>query len=236
MVAPCPPSIPWCFAANHPDVQITAHRAFGEQHPENTVDAARRASRFADAVELDVRRCGSGELVVSHWDNVELVTDSRGDVEDLSATELADLDVEDSDCGIPLLTEVTEAIPPSVDLNLEIKETGVVADLLAALEAVENDVVISSLHPDPLWRTRMLDEEITLAFNFDVRPEANFQTATTLDCEYANPHWTLCFATDLVERAHEKGMEVHAWPVDSRVLGWALERRGVDGLIMTQPI
>lgn len=216
-------------------MQITAHRGFGEQHPENTVDAARRASRFADAVEIDVRRCGSGELVVSHWNNVEFVTDGEGDVDDLSATELAELHVAESDSGVPLLTEVLEAIPSSVAVNIDIKETGIVADLLALLEAVDNEVVVSSLHPDPLWRTRMLDDEIPLAFNFDVRPEANFETATALDCAYANPHWTLCFATDLVERAHEEGMEVHAWPVGSRILAWALARRGVDGLIMTQP-
>ncbi|UPW00082.1 glycerophosphodiester phosphodiesterase [Halorussus gelatinilyticus] len=217
-------------------MQITAHRGFGDQHPENTVCAARRASRFADAVEIDVQRCGTGELVVSHWNEVELVTDGHGEVGDLSATELADLHVEDSDCGIPLLTEVLAAVPSDVDLNIEIKETGVVADLLAALEGVENDVVISSLHPDPLWRTRMLDEEMPLAFNFDVRPEANFETAATLDCEYANPHWTLCFATDVVERAHDAGMEVHAWPVGSQALAWALVRRGVDGLILTKPL
>jgi glycerophosphoryl diester phosphodiesterase len=82
-------------------VQITAHRGFGDRHPENTVRAARRAARFADAVEIDIQRCGSGELVVSRWDELELVTDGRGEVSDLSATELADLQVEESDCGIP---------------------------------------------------------------------------------------------------------------------------------------
>lgn len=216
-------------------MQITAHRGFGEQHPENTVDATRRASRFADAVEIDVRRCGSGELVVSHWNNVAFITDGEGDVDDLSATVLADLHVTESDAGIPLLTEVLEAIPSSVTVNVDVKETGVVADLLALLESVENEVIVSSFHPDPLWRTRMVDDEIPLALNFDVRPEANFETATALDCAYANPHWTLCLTTDLVERAHEQGMEVHAWPVGSRLLAWALARRGVDGLIMTRP-
>jgi hypothetical protein len=123
---------------------------------------------------------------------------------------------------------VLAVLPPDVDLNVEIKESGVVADLLAALAGVENDVVVSSLHPDPLWRTRMLDESMPLAFNFDVRPEANFETAMMLDCEYANSHWTLCFATDVVERAHKEGMDVHAWPVSSRPLAWALAWRGVD--------
>lgn len=215
-------------------MQITAHRGFGEQHPENTVHAARRAARFADAVELDVRRCGTGELVVSHWDHVSFVTDGEGSVNELGATELAALDVAGSDHGVPLLTEALEAIPPSVDVNLDIKETEVVADALAATEGLGHDVVVSSNRPDPLWRTRMLDESVPLALNFDVRPEANFDTAMALDCEYANPHWSLCLATDVVERAHEEGMEVHAWPVGSRTLAWALIRRGVDGLITTR--
>ena len=224
------------FSSERFHVQITAHRGFGDEYPENTVRAAREAARVADAVEIDVRRCGTGELVASHWDNVELVTDGRGEVTDLSATDLADLRVADSDWGIPLLTEVLEVIPPDVGLNLDIKTTEVVADLLALLETVPNDVVVSSLHPDPLWRTRMLDESIPLAFNFDVRPGANFLTAEAIGCEYANLHWSLCFLTDLVERAHEAGMAVHAWPVATRPLAWALDRRGVDGIIATRPL
>ncbi|MFC7080407.1 glycerophosphodiester phosphodiesterase [Halorussus caseinilyticus] len=217
-------------------MQVTAHRGFGDQHPENTVRAVRRASQFAGAVEIDARRCATGELVVCHWDDVAFVTDGTGEVDDLSASKLADLRVEESDAGVPLLTEALAAIPPSVGLNVEVKETGIVADLLAALSGVENDIVVSSLHPDPLWRTRMLDESMPLAFNFDVRPEANFRTAEALDCEYVNPHWTLCLATDLVDRAHDADMAVHAWPVGSRTLAWALVRRGVDGVIATQPL
>ncbi|WP_170977471.1 glycerophosphodiester phosphodiesterase [Halorussus salinisoli] len=217
-------------------MHVTAHRGFGDEYPENTVCAAREAAKVADAVEIDVRRCGTGELVVSHWESVEWVTDGEGDVADLSAGELADLGVDGSDYGIPLLSEVLEVIPPSVGINAEIKETGVVADLLAALEGVANDVVVSSLHPDPLWRTRMLDETVPLAFNFGVRPDANFLTAETIGCEYANPHWSLCFVTGLVESAHDAGMEVHAWPVGSRLLARVLERRGVDGVIATRPI
>ena len=217
-------------------MQVTAHRGFGERYPENTVTAARRAANFADAVEIDVRRCGSGELVVSHWDHVGFVSDRRGDVDDLSAAELATVGVDGSDYGVPRLPDVLDAVPASVDVVVELKEHGIAADVLAAVREVENDVVVSSLHPNPLWRVQMLDESIPLAFNFDVRPDANFDTAAALDCEYVNPHWTLCLATDVVERAHDAGMDVHAWPVGSRTLAWALIRRGVDGLIATKPL
>ncbi|NEU57209.1 glycerophosphodiester phosphodiesterase [Halorussus sp. MSC15.2] len=217
-------------------MQITAHRGFGDRYPENTVCAAERASESADVIEIDVRRCGSGELVASHWDNVELVTDGRGDVDDLSASELASLRVDGSDWGIPLLTDVLAAIPSEVGVNLDLKERGIAADVVDIVYSVENDAVVSSFHLDPLWRTQLLDESIPLAFNFGVRPDANFLTAETIDCEYANPHWTLCFFTGLVESAHEAGMEVHAWPVATRPLARALERRGVDGLVLTRPL
>lgn len=215
-------------------MQVTAHRAFGDQYPENTVCAAHEAARFADAVEVDVRRSGSGELVASHWDHVGLVTDGEGEVDQLPSAELASLDVEGSDCGIPRLAEVLDAVPPDVGVQLDLKERGVAADAVEAARRVDNDVVVSSLHPDPLWRTRMVDESLPLAFNFDVRPDANFDTALALDCEAVVPHWTLCLATDVVERAHAAGMEVHAWPVASRTLAWALVRAGVDGLVMTR--
>jgi glycerophosphoryl diester phosphodiesterase len=167
---------------------------------------------------------------------VELVTDGVGAVEDMSATELAALSVEGSDCGIPLLTEVLNEIPPEVDVNVDVKEVGVAADLLDVLADAENDVVVSSFHPDPLWRTRIRDESIPLAFNVGVRPDANFLTAEVIDCEYVNAHWSLCLSTDVVESAHEPGMEVHAWPVGSRTLAWTLVRQGVDGLIATKPL
>lgn len=217
-------------------MQTTAHRAFGDQYPENTVCAAREAVSFADAVEIDVRRCGSGELVASHWDHVDFVTDGEGAVDELSAAELASLGVAGSGCGVPLLTDVLSVIPPSVDVNLDLKERGLATDVMDAARSVDNDVVVSSFHPDPLWRIRTLDESISLALNFDVRPDANFETAKALDCEYAVPHWTLCLATDVVERAHDAGMTVRAWPVSSRMLAWALERADVDGLLSTRPL
>ena len=43
-----------------------AHRGFADDYPENTPLAFRKASERADAVEMDVQRCGSSELVVFH--------------------------------------------------------------------------------------------------------------------------------------------------------------------------
>jgi len=47
-------------------MQVIGHRGCADVYPENTVRAVTRAANFLDAVEVDVRRCGSGELVVFH--------------------------------------------------------------------------------------------------------------------------------------------------------------------------
>lgn len=217
-------------------MQLTAHRAFGDRYPENTVHAAREASKSADAVEIDARRCGSGELVASHWENVEWVTDGEGEVGDLSAAELAALRVDDSEWGIPLLSEVVAAIPPDVRLDLDLKERGLVEDVLDLLSGVDNDAVVSAFDPDTLWRTRTLDASVPLALTFDVRPDANLLTAETVGCESVNLHWSLCLLPGVVARVHDAGMDAYAWPVGSRALACLLERAGVDGLIATEPL
>lgn len=39
----------------------------------------------------------------------------------------------------------------------------------------------------------------------------------------------------MIDRAHGRGIAVHAWPVGSRLVAEALRQRGVDGIIATTP-
>jgi len=59
--------------------------------------------------------------------------------------------------------------------------------------------------------------------------------AKTTDCEYVHPNTCLCLCTGIVGNARDAGLAVNAWTVDSRVGGWALTQRGVDGLIASSP-
>lgn len=65
-----------------------AHRGFAGKYPENTLAAVQQAATRADMIELDLRRCRSGEIVVVHDGIVDAVTDACGRVNDLSATDL----------------------------------------------------------------------------------------------------------------------------------------------------
>ena len=196
---------------------ITAHRGFGERYPENTAGAVKRASKDADAVEIDVRRCGSGELVVIHYDHVKPITNGYGDVGELSASELAALSVEGSDEGIPQLNTVLNAIPPDTDANVELKELGLTEDVLEAVRTIKNNVVISVLDANihALWEVRTLDESVPLVCNPSARPKEDIEVAESIGCAQVNPHWATCLVTNTVDRVHDEGMDAHAWPVGS---------------------
>jgi glycerophosphoryl diester phosphodiesterase len=216
-------------------MNLTAHRGFEALYPENTVKAARRAADVADRIEIDVRRCGSGELVACHFDRLRLTTGGRGRVSDLSVEELADLSVGGSGEGVPLVADVAAAVPADTPLRLDLKGPALAEDVVDLARSVDNDVLISSFYADALWEARYIDDDIPLDYLFDVRVDRNMTTARLLDCEYVSPHWSLALWTDIVERAHDQGRKVEAWTVGTSAMARLLDRRGVDSVAASTP-
>lgn len=213
-------------------MHLIAHRGFAGEGPENTLAAVRAAAERADAVEVDARRCGSGEVVVIHDETVDRVTDGTGRVDELTRAELASLSVLDSDEGVPTLAEVAAAIPDGVGLLVELKESGIAADALSAVADVD-DVVVSSFHADALSECRLVDEAVPLALNVLGRSDdgdGGIAGARELDCAAVHPHHGLC-SPAYVERAHDAGLAINAWTVDDRVTARELDEAGVDGVI-----
>jgi len=214
-------------------VKLIAHRGFADAYPENTVLAVAEASSRADTVEVDVRRCGSGELVVIHDEDVDRVTDGTGAVADHTATELAALDVLGSGEGVPTLERVLDAVPEGVEVNIELKELDTAADALAADDTAGTETVVSSFRPAALAQCRRADGAVPLALLFAAEPGANLALARELDCEYVHPHQSV--AGRVVEPAHGDGVGVNAWTVDDRATAERLAALGCDGVIADHP-
>lgn len=211
-------------------MRVIAHRGFAAEAPENTIAAVRRAGELADVVEIDVRRCASGELVVVHDATVDRVTDGSGAVREMTLSELQALDVRGSDESIPRLETAVDAVPPDVSVNLELKETGLAADALAVVADAPNDVVLSSFVRTALREVRDADPTVPTAFITSRLRDRPVRTALELDCEYVHPNYRLCFYSRLVSRAHEAGLGVNVWTVNRAWLARLLARRGVDGV------
>jgi glycerophosphoryl diester phosphodiesterase len=109
---------------------VLGHRGASADAPENTLAAFKLAiEQGADGVELDVRRCATGEVVVFHDEGAARIAGVPLRVADAPLAELRALDIgthrDPRFRGerIPLLEEVLAALPGAF-VNVELKSGG----------------------------------------------------------------------------------------------------------------
>ena len=216
-------------------MQLTAHRGFADEFPENTLAAVQAATRVADEIEIDVRRCGSGELVVFHDETLDRVTDAEGPVTDWSLEELRTVSVLGTDERIPTLSETIDLVPSDVRLNVELKDAEIAADAVDVVSGADCPILFSSFLPDAIEQvTETSDHQTALIFR--EQPDVNVERAVELGCERIHPKWWLVLRPRLVRRANDRGLSVHAWTIHHRVTARLLRRRGVDGVIADRSV
>ncbi|ELY85281.1 glycerophosphodiester phosphodiesterase [Natrialba taiwanensis] len=227
-------------------MRLIAHRGFASTAPENTIAAVQSAADHADAVEVDVRRCQSGELVVIHDATVERIiggavdtTTPTPDTATVATTPLSELKthtVLDSGERIPTLAELLEALPPGLELHLELKERGLAADVLDAIDGIDNPVLLTSFLPSELREIRELEPSQPIGLLVSRRLETPVTTAVELDCDVLGASYWRCLTTRLVPRAKVVDLEIHAWPIKRRLTAALLGFRGVDCASADRPI
>lgn len=215
-------------------MRLVAHRGFAGVAPENTAAAVRDAADVADAVEVDVRRCASGELVVCHDAIVDRTTDGSGAVADLTLSDLRSLSVEGSGEPVPTLASVLAAVPQGVEAFVELKERGLVEDAVAAIRAAGVDAMVQSFDDAVVERLRAEAPGVTRALLFADAPERNLARGRELDCDVVGVHHELA-TPSFVQSAHDDGLGVHAWTVTDAGTAAALVAAGVDAVISDHP-
>jgi glycerophosphoryl diester phosphodiesterase len=123
-----------------PPPLVIAHRGVHNSGlPENTMAAFQAAlDAGADMIELDVRRTGAGELAILHDHAIGKV-----------ALDSCSLDEFEAQTGFrpPLLTEVLDWANSKIDLDVELKEDGYIAQLVPLLlefAGGNNDLIVTS--------------------------------------------------------------------------------------------
>ncbi|RMG17240.1 MAG: glycerophosphodiester phosphodiesterase [Deltaproteobacteria bacterium] len=219
--------------------KIWAHRGESAHHLENTLEAFHAAvAAGADGIELDVRRCASGEAVVFHDATLERLAGRPEAVASLSLARLRAVRL-GGGSRIPTLVEALEATG-SLEVNVELKvdgwrPTGVEA---AAVEAIrragaQHRVLVSSFHPLALLRLRRLAPRLRRALLFDgAHPTACL--APVLGVEALHPDDRLVTRRHL-QRWRHLAPVVNVWTVDEAARARQLAAWGVDGLITNDP-
>lgn len=220
--------------AGDADPTLVAHRGCAGHAPENTVRAVEAAAPHVDAVEIDVRPCGSGDLVVFHDATLDRLTDAAGRVDETPLSELRALDVLASGEPIPTLSELLSAVaalPADLPVNVELKTEGVAEAVVDACDAADVDVLYSSFHPAALRELRAADPEAPLAPLCGRDTEAALELASALDAAAIHPSTDAVAETNVVGVANAKGLAVNAWTAETAADARRLAAADVDGII-----
>lgn len=226
--------------------QVWGHRGAGGQAPENTLPAFELAARQgAHGIELDVRRCADGQLVVCHDETVDRTSDGTGRIAELTWNQLRRFDF-GGGAQVPALAEVLDlAAGTGMRVNVELKNTaqpspGMEAEVEAIVQAsrlaadATERVVYSSFDHRSLVRLVQLGTRVPVGVLYVeplIRP---WVYAAGFGAGALHPMAVTVLA-DEVAQAHAAGLRVHAWTVDDPVQARALAAAGVDAVITNHP-
>ncbi|WP_245391833.1 glycerophosphodiester phosphodiesterase [Salinicola aestuarinus] len=226
-------------------VRITAHRGSSYKAPENTLAALDQAIEDgADAMELDVRLSGDGEVVVFHDNNLGRVTGIDRKISEMTLAEIATVDVGswfgDVFAGerIPTLQQMIDRAAGRIDLYIELKpepgDTEALArQVIAELEAADmtQQTVIASLSPEVIGVVKSIDDSLrtTLFLQFILPGALSTTDADIIGLRHnqANP--------SLIRTIHDGGRGVAVWTVNQpRDMSRYIDM-GVDNIITDRP-
>lgn len=231
------------FDYSGPMSLLYAHRGANRRAPENTLAAFRIAiEEGADGVELDVRTCGSGEVVVAHDPHLGRVAERAAWVAMLPWEQVRAVRIGEGE-RVPLLDEVIDlVVGAGLRLNVEVKPdvpdrralARAVATTLARRRSSEREaMVLSTFDAVVLGTLRRHVRDVPVAFLFD-RPNTGLLRGAVarriLRPDGLHPHEALCTPARL-RRWKARGLFVTPWTVNDPERARALAELGVDALI-----
>lgn len=207
------------------------HRGLGSEYPENTLPAIQDAANYVDIVEVDVRRCASGELVVVHDENLQRLTGRNASVSETDIATLRELTVGESSEPIPTFAEVLRAWPEGTGINVDVKgSTPVEAAVRQLAESAIDGPRVVSVHRQGLASFDPKTVDVPVGLSVDQNPDESVKVAADRGCRYVHVHYPLCLETDVVDRAHAVGLAVDAWTVSDAATTRRLKAKGVDAV------
>lgn len=251
------------FGGGPPRPWVIAHQGGDGLWPGNTLFAFQQAAEMGvDVLEMDLHQSADGVLVLMHDETVDRTTDGRGLIRELSLAELKQLDAgydwspdgeqstpfRGQGIQVPTLEEVFQAFPDYL-FNIEIKQVepsvgAAFCDLIRQY-GLEIRVLVASFHSQamqdfrqacPQVATSATRSETTIFFALNsvylgrlVTPP--YQAVQVP--EYSSGLRVL--SPRFVRGAHGRGLEVHAWTINTTADMQRFLDMGVDGLITDRP-
>lgn len=237
-----------------------AHRGGAALFPENTMDAFRGCLAMGSlALELDVHLTRDGHLVAFHDAHVERTTDGRGPIASMSLAECQRLDAgywftkdgstypfRGRGVTIPTLEAVAQAFP-GVGLNVELKVPNAASTMLSVISRhrLQKRIIVAA-HAHRVmadFRKRAGRDVATSASRHEV---LSFRLRSAWGGPLGVPHYRALqvpprvsqlrlITKRTIRHAHEHGVKVHAWTINTPESMRDLVALGVDGIMTDRP-
>ncbi len=228
-----------------PRVKVIGHRGASSVAPENTLASFAKAVEFgADYFELDVWVSKDDSLIVIHDDSLQRTTNGEGAVADYTCEQLKKLDAgswfDAKFAGEPLPTlkealQLAKKNDIKVCIEIKSRKPGIVGDILNLVDklGMADRVIIFSFDADQVAEAKKLRPDIPALYLVGEASNADVDKAVQLGADAigigddATP--------ELVDYAHQKGLELWKWTVNDIDDMLALIKMGADGIITNYP-
>jgi glycerophosphoryl diester phosphodiesterase len=211
------------------------HRGAKAYAPENTLTSFKKAIEIGvDAIELDVRKTKDNKLAVIHDADIKRTTNGKGLVAELTLKEIKGFSAEGGE-KIPTLEEALDFLDKKVKVLIELKELGVEEQVLSAIHErrLEKNVIVTSFLEDALRKVRELDKEVETGLIY-AKHSNPVKAALELKANYLVALYRFTHTAN-VQKAHENGLKVIVWTINTPEEVQALVKKGVDGIASDKP-
>lgn len=217
------------------------HRGAKGHVAENTLESIKKALEFqVDAIEIDVHRCHTGELVVIHDFTLDRTTNGTGEVCRRDLKELQELLVE-GQYKIPLLTEVLDLISGKCKINIELKGSNTAEETCKIIQKYikgdgwnYEDFIVSSFQQTELYRVYHCDPEIPLGVLSKASVAEAIELGIKIKAKAIHPSIGI-ISRESVQDCKKAGFEVNVWTVNDLETIARMKDFGVDGIISDFP-
>jgi len=212
-----------------------AHRGARAYAPENTLRSFKKALEIGvDAVELDVRKTKDNQLVVIHDADVKRTTDGEGLVSELTLEQIKSFSAEEGE-KIPTLQEALDFLDKKVMVFIELKEVDLEEQVLSVVQklGMQKNIVIVSFLEDALKKVKELNKDIATGLIY-AKHKNPLKAALELKANYLLALYRFT-RTANVEKAHENGLKVIVWTINSPQEAEEYAKKGVDGIASDKP-
>lgn len=213
------------------EIAIVGHRGWPARFPDNTLAGFMAAAEVADMVELDVRRCRDGRLVLSHDQTLGGLS-----VAGSPWSELCELDLGDG--HHPALLDEVMAALPTTPIQLEVKnlpiDTGFEPDHRLALETADRarpGDIVTSFNPETLAAVRRVFPDVATGLAIQAPVVVGEAVKHCLDAG----HRALVPNHSQIVAPVNGEVDVYPWTVNDARRALELVELGVTGIITDDP-